>query len=581
MNKFLFLLYLILFTSLLACKGGGGAGGVGGDSTDTLSYDGATGTSGLVGVAMSVAPTTLNNNGVAITNCVATPALSVGLSIDPSTCVISGTPSGILASTTYSIETTNSAGTSSAALVTISVGASVPTLSYYDIGFGFTKHPGIVGEAMSVAPNLLNNNGAAITNCAANPALSVGLSIDPSTCVISGMPSGILASTTYSIEATNSAGTFSAALVTISVISVPTLSYSDSAGNVGVAMSVAPTTLNSNGAAITGCSVYGQVSLSSIGLSFNPSTCVISGTPSGILASTTYSIYATNSVGISSAASVTISVGASTSCPTNYAMVPANSSLGITNPFCVARFEMKNVSNNATSQAASTPWVSISQTNAKTACTALNGVNGVTNKYDLISNPEWMTIAREIEKTATNWSSGIVGTGMLNRGHSDSSPFSALAVTNTDDPYIGTGNNSGQAAGSGWEQKRTHTLSNGQVIWDFAGNVYEWVDWSSGGGLTPGPTSCVAAWTQFPDVSCGALAAADYMPGNPAGVASSNYNSNYGLGYFLGGDSPDQGGTRRGGVYSQGAIAGIFTLDLNPGPGYTLTTNSFRCVFRP
>jgi formylglycine-generating enzyme required for sulfatase activity len=533
-------------------------------SIPTLSYASATGTSGNVGIAMSVSPTTLNNNGAPITNCTASPALSVGLTLNTSTCAISGTPSGTLASTTYSVVATNSAGNSSAASVTLSVLVGVPTLSYASA----TGTSGNLGVAMSVSPTTLNNNGAAITNCTASPALSVGLSLNTSNCVISGTPTGVLASTTYSITASNSAGSSSAASVTLSVsASAPTLSYSGatgSSGNVGVAMSVTPTTLNNNGAAITNCVATPALS---VGLSINTSTCVISGTPTGALASTTYSITATNSAGNSSAASVTLMV---INCPSNYAQVPANPSLGVTNAFCVAQFEMKNVSSVATSQAASTPWVSISQTSAKTACTSLG------TGYDLISNPEWMTIAYEIEKTSSNWSSGVVGTGMLNRGHSDNSPSSALAVTDTSDPYIGTGNNSGQGAGSGWEQRRRHTLSNGQTIWDFSGNVWEWTDWTLGGSLTSGPTSC--SGEEFPNVSCGALSAADYMPDNPGGVTAANYNRNYGLGYFYGGAG---GAAVRGGYWGNGAGAGAFTLDLSSVPGHASAGVGFRCVFRP
>jgi formylglycine-generating enzyme required for sulfatase activity len=276
---------------------------------------------------------------------------------------------------------------------------------------------------------------------------------------------------------------------------------------------------------------------------------------------------ATNAVGSSSASSVTLSV-----CPSNYAQVPANSSLGVTNAFCVAQFEMKNVASVATSQAASTPWVYITQTNAKTACTSLG------TGYDLISNPEWMTIAREIEITASNWSSGAVGIGMLNRGHSDNSPASALAVTDISDPYIGTGNNSGQVAGSGWEQGRRHTLSNGQTIWDLAGNVWEWTDWTLGGALASGPKSCPASWTQFPFVSCGALSAANYMPGNPGGAPAASYNSNYGLGQFCGGSG---GAALRGGRWSSGTGTGAFALYLVSVPSSTDTSVGFRCVYRP
>jgi formylglycine-generating enzyme required for sulfatase activity len=294
---------------------------------------------------------------------------------------------------------------------------------------------------------------------------------------------------------------------------------------------------------------------------------------SSSLAVGSYTFYATstNASNNSSACSTANVSYTLSSCPAGYIGVPANASLGV-NAFCVAQFEMKNVGSVATSQAAGAPWVSINQTSAKTACTSLGA------GYDLISNPEWMTIAHEIEKTAANWSSGVVGTGMLNRGHSDNSPGSALAVTDTNDPYIGTGNNSGQAAGSGWEQKRTHTLSNGQVVWDIAGNVWEWTDWSLGGGLTSGPTSCTAAWTQLPVVSCGALAAADYMPANPASVTAANYNSNYGLGQLYGGGG---GAALRGGGWSAGASAGAFTLNLGNGPGSAPANIGFRCVFRP
>lgn len=256
-------------------------------------------------------------------------------------------------------------------------------------------------------------------------------------------------------------------------------------------------------------------------------------------------------------------------CPTGYVAVPGNSSLSV-DAFCVMEFEAKNVSGTPTSQAGGTPWVPINQTDAKAECTSL-GAN-----YDLISNPEWMTIAFEIEKTPSNWSGSAVGSGQLNRGHTDNSPGSALAVTDVNDPYIGTGNNSGQAVGSGWEQKRTHTLSNGSVLWDIAGNVWEWTDWSLGGGLISGPTSCPASWTELPDVACGALSSADYLPDNPSG--QSTYNSSYGLGRFFGGSG---GAALRGGNWSNGTNAGAFTLNLSNAPSLTGTSIGFRCVYRP
>ncbi|HXH31335.1 MAG TPA: fibronectin type III domain-containing protein, partial [Bacteriovoracaceae bacterium] len=198
-----------------------------------------------------------------------------------------------------------------------------------------------------------------------------------------------------------------------------------------------------------------------------------------------YTLYAhaANSVPTASACSTASLAYQKLACPTNYIPVAANTAVGTTSEFCVMKFEAKCVGTScptatpdvnavATSQATSTPWISISQTNAKTACTNLG------TGYDLISNPEWMTIAYNIEATASNWAGGVVGTGALFRGHSDNGPASGLTVSDTTDLYNGTGNTAAQAMGSGKEQRRTFTLSNGEVIWDLAGNIFEWTDWS-------------------------------------------------------------------------------------------------------
>jgi hypothetical protein len=293
------------------------------------------------------------------------------------------------------------------------------------------------------------------------------------------------------------------------------------------------------------------------------------------LAPTTYAFYAAsiNSSGSSSPCSDSSVAYVLERCPAGYAEVPQNATLGV-NTFCVAQFEMKNIGSVAISQAIGTPWVGINQAGAKTACTSLG------TGFDLISNPEWMSIALDIEKTAANWSSGVVGTGMLNRGHSDNFPPNSLAVSDVNNPYIGTGNNAGQAAGSGWEQKRTHTLSNNEIIWDFSGNTWEWVDWSLGGGLTSGPTSCPLVTLQFPNVSdsCGALAYADYMPANPVNVTAANYDSNYGLGVLHSGTG---GAALRGNYWADGPNSGVFTLALSVGSDLANDVVGFRCVWRP
>lgn len=319
---------------------------------------------------------------------------------------------------------------------------------------------------------------------------------------------------------------------------------------------------------------------------FTDNTCateVASGVSSGATIDLTtsalpvgpYTFYARalNSVPTASACSTASASYVKNSCPAGYIPVPANASLGATSEFCVMKFEAKNVSSVATSQAALSPWVLIDSLNSRSACTSLGA------KYDLISNPEWMTIAYEIEKTASNWSGGSVGTGSLSIGHTDASPNSPLAVSNTSDPYDGTGNNAAQAMGSGKEQQRLQTLSNGETIWDFSGNVGEWVDWMIGGGFDVGPTTCTAIYTELKDVSCADLTTIDYMPANPGGVTPTDYtNVNHRLGQLYGGNS---GYAVRSGAYSTVDDSGIFALTLVVPSNNLGADIGFRCVYRP
>jgi hypothetical protein len=345
-------------------------------------------------------------------------------------------------------------------------------------------------------------------------------------------------------------------------------------GNLGVSLSVVPSTLTTTGDAIASCT--SSPALPSWA-SLDSSTCVISGTPNATLPPTTYTITASNSTG-SGSAQVALTV-----CPIGYSSVPSSTNFGVS-AFCVARFEMKCSGVNcptgtpgagaiAISQANNTPWVNISFTNAQLACDNLNSLWGVSNKFDLISNPEWMTIASEIEKTPSNWLGQIVGTNLIPRGHSDGNPNAALEVTNNLDPYDGTGNSSS----SGMDQRRIFQLSNNEYIWDFAGNVSEWVDWSYGGALDLGPITCPLSWVEFFDVSCSeTIPGQEYQPLNPAGV-SENYGSSYGLGLFRGGSG---GAATRGGRWANGSFSGIYTNSLQNSSTTATIHLGFRCVFR-
>jgi hypothetical protein len=257
----------------------------------------------------------------------------------------------------------------------------------------------------------------------------------------------------------------------------------------------------------------------------------------------------------------------STQCPSQYIFVPALPPY-TTNDFCVAKYEMKNVSGVATSQPAGAPWVSIQRgATETTASSAWKACRDLGANYNLISNAQWQTIARNIQNVAVNWSGGSLGSGALNRGHSDSSPNNALAADASDtNACSGTGDT---CSATTWHnQRRTHVLSNGQVLWDFGGNVWEWVrdDYSS---LSVNPTIS-STWQELSGLSATNQAL--------FGPSVSSYNSTQGMGQIYGGSA---GAVLRGGSWSSGAYSGVFTSFLGSSSSGSNTSFGFRCVFVP
>lgn len=247
-------------------------------------------------------------------------------------------------------------------------------------------------------------------------------------------------------------------------------------------------------------------------------------------------------------------------CPVGYIPVPPLAPYS-PHEFCVSKYEMKNVGGVATSQAALGPWVNISRTTAITRCQSLG------SGYHLISNAQWQTIARNIEAVPSNWSGGSVGSGVLNRGHTDNSPASALAANSNDQiACSGTGQT---CDASTWNlQRRTHNLTNGKVIWDFAGNTWSWTrDNLADLGLSPG---IAIGWNE-----CSSLSST-----NQEVFCSSvgTRNSAQEIGRVKGGSA---GGVLRGGRWADTTNAGIFSVALDVAPTITYEGFGFRCVYVP
>lgn len=296
------------------------------------------------------------------------------------------------------------------------------------------------------------------------------------------------------------------------------------------------------------------------------------------------------------------------SCPTGYIPVqkftlPDGTAVPA---FCVMKYEAKDGGNGiATSTAAGTPWVSITWLQASTACQSANA--------RLISENEWLSIAHQVTTVATNWTGGAVGNGVLMSGHNDNAPANSLAASaNDDDGYYGTGDTAAAPGDGGFNnfanntinaspyagQRRTLKLPNNQVIWDLAGNVWEWVGETiaKGNRYHGGTGQWMSYLSNDGAVSGTSFTAATNVPLNKR--PPSTWNANQGMGrYYDGYDAagaynsvnewPDLAGTGyvapyaaflRGGSWYHGAYAGVFALTLNHGRSYAYASVGFRCT---
>jgi len=264
-----------------------------------------------------------------------------------------------------------------------------------------------------------------------------------------------------------------------------------------------------------------------------------------------------------------ITIVSNANCPTNFIPVPFNNSVGTTANFCVSKYEMKcngACSGAPISTAAGLPWVSITQTDAKTACSAMGA------QYHLLTNAEWMTIARSIEATAANWSTGTVSSGSLNRGHSDNVPPNTLAAGTDDSPCTGTGDTCSTTLHH--VQRRTHVLANGQTIWDFAGNAKEFIDWVIVTGRA-GTATCPCSYAEINLVT-----PTTEMPANQFHTNTTSLRETHGIGAYWGDGTGLNGYAARGGHFGNGTKSGVYHLDFEPSISYTDSKVGFRCAYQ-
>ncbi|QHN03577.1 hypothetical protein FTO74_09490 [Granulicella sp. WH15] len=226
------------------------------------------------------------------------PALPAGLNLSASTGAISGTPTSVAAQAAYTITASNSAGSTTATVQIVVNPAAPATLSYPQ-----TTIVATVGRTIATdTPTVIGT----VTGYSVSPALPTGLNLSASTGAISGTPTSVAAQATYTITASNSAGSTTATVqIVVNPAAPATLVYPQTTivATVGKAI---PTDIPTVIGTITGYSVSPALPT---GLNLSESTGAISGTPTSIVAQATYTVTASNSTG-STTATVQIVVNA-------------------------------------------------------------------------------------------------------------------------------------------------------------------------------------------------------------------------------------------------------------------------------
>ncbi|KNB46235.1 hypothetical protein JH06_5775 [Blastocystis sp. subtype 4] len=214
-----------------------------------------------------------------VTNCIITPSLPQGLILDISSCTVSGT----FTSSFFSSYTVTAISDSNTFIRIVSIEIISSLISYPQTNL-------IIGQGLSfsITPNLTKVSTISIVS----GSLPIGLSINPSTGVISGSPSQLLSSQSVTIEAMSGTAIQTVVLSFTVITPISSFSYSQSSYVISKnhPFSIIPTV---DGDDLSFSIISGSLP---IGLSLNSITGVISGSPSQSIISQSVTIKAFNQV---------------------------------------------------------------------------------------------------------------------------------------------------------------------------------------------------------------------------------------------------------------------------------------------
>ncbi|MDP2091096.1 MAG: hypothetical protein Q8K30_05890, partial [Candidatus Gracilibacteria bacterium] len=258
----------------------------------------------------------------------------------------------------------------------------------------------------------------------------------------------------------------------------------------------------------------------------------------------------------------------------------------------------ETINSGITSKVADNPIAYIRQGEAIDACKG-----STSNQYHLITNNEWMALARNIEAQSVNLKDGNKLYRGLDGGNGQNGEDGTLGCGKTGGQTTywtapaGTDNNSLSSTRSSCDDMRQNKLSNGSIVWDISGNVWEHVNKSnvantsnsrttnSGWNTNAYSTEAMCsngtwAWRGWNGTDAQSITACTMIGGYTQASYGpfNNWNADNGVGRIYANNTEDRDNVfLRGAGGANGARSGLFTMYLDWDAMGQYDTVGFRC----
>ena len=167
-------------------------------------------------------------------------------------------------------------------------------------GLTYSAGSAIYTKGVAVTPDNPTSSGGAVTAYSVSPALPAGLTLNSGTGVISGTPTAVTPIASYTVTASDAAGSTTTS-ISVTVNDQPPSAFSYAAGTATYVVStpITPNSPTNSGGTVVSYSVIPALPA---GLSLSTATGAISGTPTAMTLQAKYTITAVNTGGSATAA---------------------------------------------------------------------------------------------------------------------------------------------------------------------------------------------------------------------------------------------------------------------------------------